>query len=85
MNIFQRILSTNSLTVATYLAEEALEKGSSGEDEVALKAIHNSNKLDEIRAISYDRLGQHEEASKLRDFMKKKAIRSPSLRQISSD
>jgi hypothetical protein len=69
MNIFQQILDCRSRTAIEYMAEDALPLATNDEDRRALQTIINTNELDEIWALAHDRLGQHDEAKKLRDFM----------------
>lgn len=73
MNIFEKILTCRSLIIIGYWAEEALETAVNEEDRRALKAIMNTNQLDEAWAQAHDRLGQHAEAQKLRDWLERKA------------
>lgn len=79
MNIFHEILDCRSLTVIGYKAEDALASATDAEDRRALKAIIETNMLDEAWALAHERLGQHDEARKLRDFMANRQKRLTSL------
>lgn len=75
MNIFERILDSRSLTHIGYLAEDAITLATTDQERQALRAIYETNKLDEAYALCHEQLGNPEKAAELREFMAKKARR----------
>jgi hypothetical protein len=71
MNIFEKILDTNSMTRIDYLCEEQnLELNNPAA--IALKKIYESNDLDQRHLIAHEWLGNFDEAKKLREWLLKK-------------
>ena len=71
MNIFEKILDTNSMTRIDYLCEEQnLELNNPAA--IALKKIYESNDLDERLLIAHEWLGNFHEAQQLREWLAKK-------------
>lgn len=74
-SIFAGIIDTRSLTVIHYKVDDALEGQCTDDDRAALQAILRANLLDEVWAIAHERLGQHEKAAELRQFIAAKSQR----------
>lgn len=69
MSIFQKILECASLTVISYLAEDALPNATSEAERDALQRIYETDSLDEAYALAHEQLGNKEEADHLRLWM----------------
>lgn len=70
MNLFREILGCPAFTSIQHRLQDAMPSLSEAEQAVA-KRMQQANKLDEIYALAYEHLGEHEEAKFLRDFMKR--------------